>query len=67
MKQTVVEKAEDLINKFGKELAPKVVDEMLGECRHWLTSDKSKRVYWEEKRLDYLAEVRHEITKQQEQ
>ena len=62
-----VERAKYLVNKFGEELALKVVDEMIGECRHWLTSDKRKRVYWEEKRLDYLAEVKHELFKQQEQ
>jgi hypothetical protein len=61
--ETAIEKAEDLINKFGKELAPKVVDEMVSECKHWLTSDKCKRVHWEEKRLDYLAELKQKITK----
>ena len=51
---TPKEKAEELVSKFGKELAPKVVDEIQG----------IKSVYHDEKLYDYYEQVKHELNKQ---
>ncbi len=53
---TPQEKAQDFINKFGKELASKVVDEIQG----------IKSVYHDVELYDYYEQVKHELTKQQE-
>lgn len=53
---TTKEKAQDFINKFGKELASKVVDEIQG----------IKSVYHDEELYDYYEQVKHELNKQQE-
>jgi hypothetical protein len=53
---TPQEKAQDFINKFGKDLASKVVDEIQG----------IKSVYHDEKLYDYYEQVKHELNKQQE-
>ena len=56
---TTKEKAQDFINKFGKDLASKVVDEIQG----------IKSVYHDEKLYDYYEQVKDEVKnfKQQEQ
>jgi len=54
---TPKEKAEDLVNKFGKDLASKVVDEIQG----------IKSVYHDEELYDYYEQVKQELTKQQKQ
>jgi hypothetical protein len=51
------EKAQDLQNKFGKELASKVVDEI----------QNTKSIYVNDIEYDYWEQVKHELTKQQEQ
>jgi len=50
---TPQEKAQDFINKFGKDLALKVVDEIQG----------IKSVYHDEKLYDYYEQVKEEINK----
>lgn len=50
---TTKEKAQDFINKFGKELASKVVDEIQG----------IKSVYHDEKLYDYYEQVKQELIK----
>jgi len=56
---TPQEKAQYFINKFGKDLASKVVDEIQG----------IKSVYHDEKLYDYYEQVKDEVKtfKQQEQ
>jgi hypothetical protein len=54
---TPKEKAQDFINKFGKDLASKVVDEI----------QVIKSVYHDEELYDYYEQVKHELNKQQEQ
>jgi hypothetical protein len=51
------DRAKDLVNKFGQQLAPKVVDEIQG----------IKSVYHDEELYDYYEQVKHELNKQQEQ
>jgi hypothetical protein len=50
-------KANELISKFGKELALKVVDEI----------QNTKSIYVNDIEYDYWEEVKQELTKQQEQ
>ena len=52
---TPQEKSKDLINKFGKKLALKVVDEI----------QEIKSVYHDEESYDYWEEVKNELIKQQ--
>jgi hypothetical protein len=54
--KSVKEKANELISIFGKELAPKVVDEIIKtfDC----TTPQS---------IEYWEQVKEELTKQQEQ
>jgi hypothetical protein len=52
---TSQEKSKDLINKFGKKLALKVVDEI----------QEIKSVYHDEESYDYWEEVKNELIKQQ--
>jgi len=51
--KTAVERAKDLVNKFGKDLASKVVDEIQG----------IKSVYHDEELYDYYEQVKEEINK----
>ena len=54
---TPQKKAQDFINKFGKDLASKVVDEI----------QNTKSIYVNDIEYDYWEEVKQELTKQQEQ
>ena len=54
---TPQEKSQDLINKFGEELAPKVVEEI----------QNTKSIYVNDVEYDYWEQVKDELTKQQEQ
>ena len=58
--KTAVERAKDLVNKFGKEVAIKVVDE-IQKCVLYTTqrfeNDRFSENYWEE--------VKQELNKQQ--
>jgi hypothetical protein len=55
--KSVKEKANELISIFGEELAPKVVNEI----------QSTKGIYVNDVEYDYWEQVKHEITKQQEQ
>lgn len=50
---TAVEKAKELVAKFGKELALKVVDEI----------QNTKAVYVNDVEYDYWEQVKHELNK----
>lgn len=60
------EKANELISTFGKELAPKVVDEILKSNPCSEGSDIGGYFLWVEDKF-YWEQVKHELTKQQEQ
>jgi hypothetical protein len=64
--KSVKEKANELISIFGKELAPKVVDEILKSNPCSEGSDRGGNFMWVDDTY-YWTEVKHELTKQQEQ
>jgi hypothetical protein len=64
--KSVKEKANELISIFGKELAPKVVDEILKSNPCSEDSDRGGNFMWVDDTY-YWGQVKHELTKQQEQ
>jgi hypothetical protein len=64
--KSVKEKANELISTFGKELAPKVVDEILKSNPCSEDSDRGGNFMWVDNTY-YWDKVKNELTKQQEQ
>jgi hypothetical protein len=64
--KSVKEKSNELISTFGKELAPKVVDEILKSNPCSEDSDRGGNFMWVDDTY-YWEQVKQELTKQQEQ
>jgi len=64
--KSVKEKANELISIFGKELAQKVVDEILKSNPCSEDSDRGGNFMWVDDTY-YWEQVKQELTKQQEQ
>ena len=64
--KSVKEKANELISTFGKELAPKVVDEILKSNPCSEDSDRGGNFMWVDNTY-YWEQVKQELTKQEEQ
>ena len=60
--KSVKEKANELISTFGKELAPKVVDEILKSNPCSEDSDRGGNFMWVDNTY-YWEQVKHELTK----
>jgi hypothetical protein len=67
MKLSPKEKAKDLQNKFGKELAPKVVDEIINALETYDDVNDTFELQNMDGDFRYWDKVKHELTKQQEQ
>ena len=64
---TPQEKANELISTFGKELAPKVVDEIINALETYDDYNDTFELQNMDGDFRYWDKVKHELTKQQEQ
>jgi hypothetical protein len=62
-----IERAKDLVSKFGKELAPKVVDEIIDALETYDDYNDTFELQNMDSDFRYWDKVKHELTKQQEQ
>ena len=62
-----IDRAKDLVSKFGKELAPKVVDEIIDALETYDDYHDTFKLQNMDGDFRYLDKVKHELTKQQEQ
>ena len=64
---TAVERAKDLVSKFGKELALKVVNEIIDALETYDDYNDTFELQNMDGDFRYWDKVKHELTKQQEQ
>ena len=62
-----IERAKDLVSKFGKELAPKVVDEIIDALETYDDYNDTFELQNMDSDFRYWDKVKNELTKQQEQ
>jgi len=65
--KTAVERAKDLVSKFGKELALKVVNEIIDALETYDDYNDTFELQNMDGDFRYWDKVKHELTKQQEQ
>jgi len=66
MKMTPTERATDLVNKFGKEIAPKVVDEIINALETYDDYNDTFELQNMDGDFRYWDKVNYELTKPQE-
>lgn len=62
-----IDRAKDLVSKFGKELAPKVVDEIIDALQTYDDYNDTFELQNMDGDFRYWDKVKQELTKQQEQ